>query len=219
MPPDPTRRAPAAGLLLCVGMVCLSGCAALKPVADTARPAPAQAAPDLPALQAAALAASTLALHRFSGATPDEQLALLAAARQAADQAPSPASRLRYALLLALPGQSGADPVQARQILQSLLEQPDTLSPTEHAQAFLELRRIDRELALAADVTRLRESAELIDSEALAALNRRLLAETDENQRLRRALDDAQAKLAAIALIERQTRDRDADAPDPPEAP
>ena len=59
----------------------------------------------------------------------------------------------------------------------------------------------------------------LIDSEALSALNRRLLAETDENQRLRRALEEAQAKLAAIALIERQTRDREPDDPVPQEAP
>lgn len=205
--------------LITAGLACLSGCAGLRPAAETARPAPAQAAPDLPAMRAAALADATLALHRFAGATPEEQAALLADARLASEQAPSPASRLRYATLLALPGHAGTHPALARELLQSLLALPAQLSPTEHAQAFLELRRVDRELALSADVDRLHERVELVDSEALAALNRRLLTETDENQRLRRALDEAQAKLAAIALIERQTRDRDADSPNPPEAP
>ena len=128
MPPEPTRRVPAAGLLLCASLASLGGCAALRPAAETVRPAPAQATPDLPTLQAAALADSTLALHRFSGAPPEDQRALLAAARQAAEQTPSPASRLRYALLLALPGHSGAEPEAARQILQSLLAQPAQLT-------------------------------------------------------------------------------------------
>jgi hypothetical protein len=215
----PLAHLPIRAASLALALALVGGCAALRPAVEASRPGPAQAAPDPAAIRAAELAEATLALHRFVGAPPDQQTALMAAARQAAEQAPTPASQLRYALLLAQPGHAGTDLNLARQLLQSLLAEPARLAPMEHASAFLELRRIDRELALAAEVDELRAKADLIDSEALSALNRRLLAETDENQRLRRALEEAQAKLAAIALIERQTRDREPDDPVPQEAP
>jgi hypothetical protein len=45
-------------------------------------------------------------------------------------------------------------------------------------------------------------------------VNRRLAAETEENARLRNSLDEAQAKLDAIANIERQTTVRQPTAPE-----
>ena len=219
MPPDiqfPNRVRAAFAV---AALASLGGCAALGPTGQATGAPAAPPAPDVAAIPAATLADTTLALHRFAAAAPDEQAALLAAARDAAAQVPSPAARLRYALLLGVPAQPGADPALARQLLQALLSEPDRLAPTEHAVAFIELRRLDRELALLADANTLRERAEQVDAEALDGLNRRLLAETDENQRLRRALEDAQAKLAAIALIERQPRDRESAPPEPPEPP
>lgn len=219
MPSDRHTLGGARAALALASLACLGGCAALGPGGEIARPPVIPPEPDLAATRAASLADITLALHRFASAPPEEQAAQLAAAREAAAQAPAPAARLRYALLLGVPAHSGADPALARPLLQALLAEPDRLAPTEHALAFLELLRIDRELALLADASALRERADLIDGEALDALNRRLLAETDENQRLRRSLEEAQAKLAAIALIERQTRDRESSPTEPPEAP
>ncbi len=45
-------------------------------------------------------------------------------------------------------------------------------------------------------------------------MNRRLAAESEENARLRKALDEAQAKLNAIANIERQTTVRQPTVPE-----
>ena len=88
------------------------------------------------------------------------------------------------------------------------------MTPVEHAAAFLELQKIDRQLALAADNRRLQNDSDRAERERLAAVNRRLAAETEENVRLRKALDEAQAKLDAIANIERQTTVRQPTAPE-----
>ncbi len=42
----------------------------------------------------------------------------------------------------------------------------------------------------------------------LQAINRRLAAESDENAQLRKALDEARAKLDAVTHIERSINDR-----------
>jgi hypothetical protein len=42
----------------------------------------------------------------------------------------------------------------------------------------------------------------------LLAANRRLSAETDENARLRKALDEARAKLEAVTHLEKSINDR-----------
>ncbi len=216
MPAEAFHRA---GRLVAVGALALAaaGCS-LIPTSTAPGPVAPPAPPDPAAVQAGLLAEATLSLQRFAASTPGEQARQLTAARATTEPSGSPSNQLRLALLLGLPGHEGTDPGLARQILQGLLAGPIPLSPTEHAVASLELRRLDRELSLAAEVDRLTEEAGQIDSDALAALNERLLAETDENQRLRRALEDAQRKLAAIALIERQTSDRDEPSP-PPEDP
>jgi uncharacterized membrane protein len=54
----------------------------------------------------------------------------------------------------------------------------------------------------------LREEAPRESREKLQALGRRLVVESDENARLRKALDEAQAKLEAVTHIERSINDR-----------
>ena len=223
LPPTPPRSPaetfPRVARVAALGALALAavGCS-LIPHGTAPRQVAPPAPPDPAAVQAGLLAEATLSLHRFAGSSPEEQARQFAAARATTEPSGSPSDQLRLALLLGLPGHAGTDPGLARRTLQGLLADPTPLSPTEHAVALLELRKLDRELSLAAEVNKLSEEAGRIASEALAALNERLLAETDENQRLRRALEDAQRKLAAIALIERQTSDRDEPAP-PPEDP
>jgi hypothetical protein len=50
----------------------------------------------------------------------------------------------------------------------------------------------------------------------LQALNKRLAAESDENARLRKALDEARAKLDAVTHIERSINDRGTTEPHTP---
>ena len=55
----------------------------------------------------------------------------------------------------------------------------------------------------------MRDDATRDDSrDKLQALNRRLTAESDENVKLRKALDEARAKLEAVTHIERSINDR-----------
>lgn len=71
--------------------------------------------------------------------------------------------------------------------------------------AFLTLKNVDETLTMSAENQRLQEAAadHTDHDRGLAALNRRLQAEMDEDARLHKELDDAHAKLDAIANIER----------------
>jgi hypothetical protein len=66
---------------------------------------------------------------------------------------------------------------------------------------------LDRELGLAGDNQRLQAGVVRAEQE-LAGSARRLQVETDESARLRKLLDDAQAKLTAIAALEKNLSER-----------
>jgi predicted nucleic acid-binding Zn-ribbon protein len=85
---------------------------------------------------------------------------------------------------------------------------PETLLPAERALAFLELQKVDSQLTLASENRRLQSAMSREDRDKLAALNKRLQTETDENARLRKDLEEAQKKLDAVANIERSLNDR-----------
>jgi len=82
------------------------------------------------------------------------------------------------------------------------------LLPAERSLASLKLSQIDDYLTLEAENRRLQSEAVKADRERAATANHRLQAELDENARLRRELDEARAKLAAIANIERSLNER-----------
>ena len=140
---------------------------------------------------------------------PARQAEMFQAAKDAAELTPTTSNRLRYALALATPGFSGADPVAAQRQLSELLARPETLLPIERLLALVELKEVEQRLILQAENGRMREDAQRDDSrDKLQAINRRLAAESDENARLRKALDEARAKLEAISHIERSINDR-----------
>ena len=89
-----------------------------------------------------------------------------------------------------------------------LAAQPETLAPVERALTLFELAQLDRELGLQVDNLRLQTATNRADQDRLTTLNHKLQAEQDDNARLRRALDEAQAKLADIANIERNLSER-----------
>jgi hypothetical protein len=140
---------------------------------------------------------------------PARQAEIFQSAKDAADLTPTTSNRLKFALALATPGYSGSDPVAAQRQLSELLARPETLLPIERLLAQVELKEVEQRLVLQAETRRMRDDAPRDDSrDKLQALNRRLTAESDENVKLRKALDEARAKLEAITHIERSINDR-----------
>jgi hypothetical protein len=160
--------------------------------------------------QVAVLLADTIqTLQRLSGGSPAEQAEIVTTAQLAYERGGGGSAQLRYALVLATPGHAGRDAVRARQLLRELAAQPETLAPVERALSLFELAQLDRELGLLGDNERLQANAgHSVDQDRYTAANRRLQAELDENARLRRLLEDTQAKLEALASIERNQPDR-----------
>jgi hypothetical protein len=192
---------------LCLTATLLSGCAS----DSTARDHEVRQDPpvvDRNAAAAAALSDEVQLLQRLIQATPAEQAELTAAAQRDYDAAPSPSRQLRLALVLAVPGVPGTDLPRAERLLRELLANPEMLLSAERALAFLELQQIGDHLTLETENRRLQSDTVRADHERLTTANRRLQLETDENTRLRKELDEARAKLDAIANIERSLNER-----------
>jgi len=148
---------------------------------------------------------------------PARQAEVFQQAKDAADLQPTTSNRLRYALALATPGYSGADPVAAQRQLAELLARPETLLPVERLLATVQLKEVEQRLILQAENARMRDTVPNDSHDKLQAVNRRLAAETDENAKLRKALDEARAKLEAVTHIEqRSVTDRGTGAPRTP---
>jgi hypothetical protein len=149
---------------------------------------------------------------------PARQAEVFQQAKDAAELQPTTSNRLRYALALATPGYNGADAVAAQRQLAELLARPETLLPVERLLASVTLKEVEQRLILQAENARMRNTAAPDDSrDKLAATNRRLASEMDENAKLRKALDEARAKLEAVTHIEqRSVTDRGTGAPQKP---
>jgi hypothetical protein len=111
-------------------------------------------------------------------------------------------------LVLSTPGHPATNRTRAQGLLRELMANPETLLPGERALAFLQLSQIDDHLTLAAENFRLQADAVRADREHIASAKNRLQTEMDENARLRKELDEARAKLDAIANIERSLNER-----------
>lgn len=199
--------------VLCLTLLALltSGCSGMQGLRDK----PAAAAPPAGEIvQAAQLTSYITNLQQLVQGSPAEQAEVLAAARAGYDQAHQGPAALRYALMLAAPAHPARDPVQAQKLLRETLARPELLTIPERALAIVELQRMDDELKLAAENERLvgeaqRERERQRNAPATtAAIQKRLQTEIDENARLRKALDEARAKLESIINIERGISDR-----------
>ena len=169
----------------------------------------AAAEPDRTPLDLSPIAPLLEMMSALPQGDPARQAEIFQSAKDAADLTPTTSNRLRYALALATPGYSGSDPVAAQRQLSELLARPETLLPIERLLALVELKEVEQRLILQAENRRMRDDAPHDDSrDKLQAVNRRLAAESDENVKLRKALDEARAKLEAITHIERSINDR-----------
>lgn len=200
--PTLPRRFPVLALALLLG-ACAGGGGLIKsrerpePVVNRAASADAEAAREY-----------LDALAELQTAQPARQAEIAQAARATAENTPTTLNKLRYALMLALPGHPASDPVAARRQLSDLLARPELLLPAERALAAMHLSQVEDRLVLAAENRRLQQEAAGRDRDRSAALNRRLQAELDENARLRRALEEAQRKLDAVTQVERSITER-----------
>ena len=181
--PHNVVRAAAAGVLL---SALLSACATDNSPREH-EPRPLAPVVDKNAASVAVLTEDLQLLQRLAQAAPAEQAEITAAAQRDYETAPTPSRQLRFALVLA---------------------NPEMLLSGERALAFLELQQIDDHLTLDAENRRLQGDAVRADRERLSTVNRRLQLETDENARLRKELEEARAKLDAIANIERSLNER-----------
>ena len=181
----------------------LSGCSAMP--SGRSRDAQAQPAVDRNSTEATVITGYLDICLRVARGTPAEQAEILTTTNNDYRAAPTPSRVLRYAMVLSTPGHAGNDPVVAQRLLREVLASPETLLPAERALAFLQLQQVERQQALQADVRRLQTNAERAANERIAQLTRQLKSESDENARLTRLLKEAQAKLDAIANIERSS--------------
>jgi hypothetical protein len=167
--------------------------------------APAPAIPDGPPQDAGAIAPLLDMMSNLPQGDPARQAELFQSAKDAAELTPTTSNKLKYALALATPGYGGSDPVAAQRQLSELLARPETLLPVERLLAAVELKQVEQRLVLQAENKRLRVDAPPDSHDELRSVNRRLAAETDENAKLRKALDEARAKLDAVTHIEQRS--------------
>jgi hypothetical protein len=202
---------PESGLLAATLCLVLSGCGGVSTVRPVPGGSPVVTLDQDGDTAAALMVASTIqTLQRLAQAGPAEQAEIIASARAAFERAPMSSAQLQYALALSVPGTTDRDLARARMLLRELASQPEPLPPAARALLLMELAHVDRELALSADSQRLQSNAVRNDRERQAVASRRLQTEIDENAKLRKQLDEAQAKLDAIAQIERKLADRQA---------
>jgi hypothetical protein len=163
---------------------------------------------DRAAASAAVLTEYVQLLQRLVQGAPAEQAEIVATAQKDYETAPTPSRQLKFALVLGTPGHPATDLPRSQRLLRELMANPEMLMSGERALAFVELQQIDDILTVEAENRRLQGDAVRADREKLSTVNRRLQTEMDENARLRKELEEARAKLDAIANIERSLNER-----------
>lgn len=185
--------------------LCLGGCGSMGGHVEPKAPVTVTVRPD-PELDS--ITANMKLMEMLPEGDPAAQAELFESAKDAATLSPTTGNKLKYALALATPGHANSDPVAAQRQLSELLATPETLVPVERLLAIVVLKDVDQRLVLQAENKQLRDEAPRETRDKLVVINRRLAAESDENVRLRKALEEAQAKLEAVTHIERSINDR-----------
>lgn len=184
----------------------LSGC--VLPTTDIPAPPPPAATPN------ADVSVYLDLMQRLGISDPAQQTDLFHEVERTYTAAPTTANSLRYAVALIMPGHPGTNAAEGKKVLETLLASPEKLLVNERLLASVFLQETEARLKLEADARRLLAT---VDERTRAQANseRRVQTQTEENARLRKSLEEAQAKLDAIRDIERTIIERN---PSPPGA-
>lgn len=148
-------------------------------------------------------------LYELSAGDPATQAEIYADAESGSKLTPRPQTDLRFALVLATPGHSEADPERAQNMLRELLTQTELMTPAEISLATIHLKSVEELIVLSAEARRLRASNSQAARTQQTAMSQRLSSIEAENRRLRLELEAAEGKLEAITSIERSIREQD----------
>lgn len=127
----------------------------------------------------------------------------------AASESPTTTNRLKLALAIATPGHPGSDAAEAQRRLSALLAAGAALLPEERMLVAIHLKEVEQRLILDSEAERLRAEVDAARARQDNEVARRLQAALEENERLTKALEEAQQKLDAITSIERSIRERE----------
>ena len=149
-------------------------------------------------------------LSELINGDPATKAEIYADSKAAAQLTPGPSTRLRYALVLATPGHSGTNELEAQSLLRELLSQTELMEPAEISLAIVHLNEVEKRLTLDAESRQLRSetAGSTTESTEDAAVAQHIANVEAENRRLRRSLEEAEGKLEAITSIERSVRDQ-----------
>jgi plasmid stability protein len=186
---------------LALALGALTACAGFSAGEKKTGSAPNTAAAETP--KPASIASYLDLLDRMAPGDSLRQSSELASTLASAQQNPTAANRLRYAIALGAAGHSLSNPVEARRLITELLAGQNDLSPQEVSLANALLREYDARVALYADLARQREESEHKLKSLDAEGDRRYAALNAETQRLKKALAEAERKLEAVAEMER----------------
>jgi len=197
------KRAPLAALM---SVLLASGCA--NGLFSSKHPTESAPAVDQAAASATQVAQYLKLQQRLLQGGPAEQAEIVANAQRDYDTAPTPSHQLKLALVLGTSGHPSTNLPRAEGLMRELMANPENLLPGERTLTFVELSQIDDALTLEAENRRLQSELAHADLQRQTTANHRLQAELDENARLRKELEEARAKLDAIANIERSLNER-----------
>ncbi len=118
-------------------------------------------------------------------------------------------NRLRLAIALAIPGHAGSNGEHAQRELRELLAQSEILLPEERILASMLLVQIEQRILLDVEAEQTQAAAIQTMQEQAQRLEQRAAVLQDENQSLRRQLEEAQNIINEITNIEQSIRERE----------
>jgi hypothetical protein len=148
-------------------------------------------------------------MAELAAGDPATQAEALAAIEADAEREPTTTHLLIRALALAIPGHAGSDPAEASRQLEALLDDADTLLPTERALVIIHLNEVERTLGLIDAAERARSDAAARLAQLRAESAARLDAALEENKRLSAELESTTEMLDQLTTIEETIRERD----------
>lgn len=204
-PGTPTLRELSSVSAILMVMLAMTACTLPATDRGITTPPPAQNAPvDLgPYLEL---------MDRLASSEPAQKADLFRDVERAYAVAPTTSNSLRLAVAFVIPGHPSSKPAEGKKLLETLLASPERLLTNERLLASVVLQETTARLKLEADSRRVLAT---VDERTRAQANseRRAQNLAEENAKLRKSLEEAQAKLDAIRAIERTIIERN---PSPP---